>query len=113
VQRPRLTIFGLLRTSAGLAGTNFLKSTETALSVSIPTAPFFLKVRYITLLRIQLNANILAIVARPWSDSGTVNLEYTEEFLNAETPGWEHFSEPPTDLNPEPSPSPWLMEKLT
>jgi hypothetical protein len=33
-------------------------------------------------------------------DAGTVNLEYTEEFLDAETPGWENFCDPPTDLNP-------------
>ncbi|KAI5785129.1 hypothetical protein FPQ18DRAFT_309435 [Pyronema domesticum] len=32
-------------------------------------------------------------------DAGSV-FQYTKEFLNAETPGWEHCSEPPTDLNP-------------
>ncbi|KAI5787766.1 hypothetical protein FPQ18DRAFT_66514 [Pyronema domesticum] len=33
-------------------------------------------------------------------DAGTVNLEYTEEFLNTETPGLEDYSKPSTDLNP-------------
>ncbi|CCX16891.1 Similar to hypothetical protein [Tuber melanosporum Mel28]; acc. no. XP_002836842 [Pyronema omphalodes CBS 100304] len=36
-----------------------------------------------------------------YKDADNVDLQYTEEFLNAETPGWEHFSKPPTDLNPE------------
>ncbi|KAI5797180.1 hypothetical protein FPQ18DRAFT_376812 [Pyronema domesticum] len=35
-------------------------------------------------------------------DASTDVLEYTEAFLNAETPRWEHCSEPPTDLNPPP-----------
>ncbi|KAI5817650.1 hypothetical protein BZA77DRAFT_366057 [Pyronema omphalodes] len=47
-----------------------------------------------------------------FQDAGAVKLEYTDEFLDAETPGWEAFSDPPADLNPKTFSLPVLNGKV-